>query len=66
MGMMDEQNTLGQEAAGNEPEPNGGQADLKAQLEDEKAKAEQYLDNWRRTAADFQNSSAASNRSETT
>ncbi len=53
--MTDEQDTLGQEAAGNEPEPNRGQTDLKAQFEDEKAKAEQYLENWRRTAADFQN-----------
>jgi molecular chaperone GrpE len=56
--MADERETLGGDATANEADENrrpGGPVDLTSQLQDEKAKAEQYLDNWRRAAADLQN-----------
>ncbi|MFQ5873842.1 MAG: nucleotide exchange factor GrpE, partial [Dehalococcoidia bacterium] len=56
--MSEEQETLGQgetEGPSDAPQPAVDSEALKAQLEEERAKSQQYLDSWRRTAADLQN-----------
>ena len=52
--MTDEEKSI-EEATAGEQAAEPGTATLQSQLDDERSKSQQYLDNWRRAAADLQN-----------